>query len=303
VGHLVRRGWRSLTPMLVVVLVVGTYLTAGAAPDQKSFETTITPSTATAGTPVDFTLTIANTSDPDVPLGAARITVPSGFTVNSVAFVGTPNWTLLSTDPIVIAANDSASRLASGQSISLTIDAVTPLQNGDQSYDFAVDARQANNFNGKKNDLSGTGAAVLVTGSAVACEQGVSCSTGHDEAGTNVDVTTTCAADAVECANLVVDLDENCLGQECAGLASFWVPPTENSAATVEVVLTIPKSAFGGDGAGQVQFFVAPTGAAAAFECGTNNAVLACDYKVKPVGNSYEITATVAQVDPRGFAS
>jgi hypothetical protein len=297
-----KRGRSAFAVLVTLGLIFGVVSVGVAAPEKKSFTTEITPTTATAGTNVGFTLTITNTSD-SAPLGASRITVPDGFVVEAVAVEPGRNWSLVSTDPIVIVANDIASRLSPGQSISVSIDAVTPLQDGDESYRFEVESRQANNFNGNRNDLNGTGPVVTVTGSAVACERGSSCSTGHSEAGTNVDVTTTCAADAAECANLIVDLDTNCLDQLCAGRAALWVPPTENAAATVEVVLTVPKSAFGGGGAGQVQFFIAPTGATQAFECGTNNAVLACSYKVKPVGNSYQVTATVAQVDPRGFAS
>ncbi len=296
-------GVRSAFAVLVALgLILGVVSPGVAAPEGKSFTTEITPTTSTAGTSVSYTLTITNTSDV-APLGASRITVPDGFVVGAVAVEPGRSWSLVSTDPIEIVANDVGSRLLPGQSISVSIDAVTPLQNGDESYQFQVESRQANNFNGKKNDLNGTGPVVTITGSAVACERGNSCNTGHSEAGTSVDVTTTCAADATECANLIVDLDTNCLDQPCAGRAALWVPPTENAAATVEVVLTVPKSAFGDDGAGQVQFFIAPTGATEAFECGTNDAVLACSYKVKPAGNAYQITATVAQLDPRGFAS
>lgn len=288
--------------MVVFGLVVGVVSPSFAAPVGKSFTTEITPDTATAGTGVSFTLTITNTSD-SAPLGASRITVPDGFVVDAVEVEAGRNWSLVSTDPIMILAESSGARLSPGQSITVDIDAVTPLQNGDDAYEFEVESRQANNFNGQKNDLNGSGPVVTVTGSAVACERGNSCQTGHSEAGTSVEVTTTCAVDAVECTNLIVDLDTNCLNQACAGRAAVWIPPTENTGGTVQVVLKVPKSAFGKAGAGQVRFFVAQTGATEAFECGTNDAVIACSYKVKPSGNTYQITATVAQVDPRGFAS
>lgn len=295
-----RRRANSLALLIVVTLVVGLVPAAGAAPDHKSFTTSIEPSSATAGTPVAFALTINNTSD-SAPLGASRITVPDGFVVNSAEFGGNPNWSLkVAGNTVSIVANDSESRLAPGESILVTVDAVTPLQGGDDSYQFGVEARQANNFNGKRNDLSGQGPSVEITGAAVACLNGNSCELGLSEGKTNVNVSTLCPETG--CGNLIVDLDQDyCGGEACVGEGVLWVPPVQDDGGRVTVVLEIPKSAVAG-GAGQVKFFIAATGSEQAFECG-DHPTIDCSYHVSGGRSSITITAIVERVDPRGFAS
>ena len=275
---------------------------AGAAPSHKRFTTSITPATTTAGTSVSFDLTITNTSA-SASLGAAEITVPAAFSFDGEATVDEGSGWLIQVngDLIEIAASDRAFSLDPGESITVTIVAVTPLQDGDQSYLFEVQARQANDFNGKQNDLNGTGPTVEVTGVAEACQRGVSCTASYSEQGTQAQVTTTCPTDATECLNLVLDLDDDCLGRQCIGSAAFWVPPT-TATGTVEVVLQIPKSQVP-NGAGTVVFYIAGTDDETAVECGSPEATVACTYKVSGSRNMVIITATVERVDPRGFVS
>lgn len=299
-----RRRSQSVVVITTMTLIVGLVLAAGAAPDKKQFETAITPLTSTAGTAVDYALTITNTSD-TAPLGAAQITVPGGFEVVAVAVEEGRNWSLEQPveNPFRIYANDTMSRLAPGQSISVTISAVTPLQAGDTNYTFDVQARQANNFNGNRNDLNGGGPTVKITGTATACETGKSCTAGFSEGRTAAQVETTCLT--TDCGNLVLDLDKGYCDDPatCAGEGVFWVPPAISDSGVVELEILIPRSEFSG-GVGQIRFFIAPTGDGPAEECGSAADTTGCSYKVTPAGrNLYQIAVTVDQVDPRAFAS
>jgi hypothetical protein len=289
--------------VLSTCLVLASMPGAGAAPSHKRFSTSITPVTTTAGTPTTFDLTITNTSS-SASLGAAEITVPSAFVFEGQAALeaGT-GWLIdISGHVIEISASDRAFSLEPGEAISVSIDTVSPLQeSGDESYLFPVQARQANDFNGKQNDLNGTGPSVLVTGVAEPCQRGVSCTASFSEGGTQAEVTTTCPASAADCLNLVLDLDDDCLDRQCIGSAAFWLPPT-TATGTVEVLLQIPKSQVPG-GAGSVVFYIAGTDDEAAFECGSAQASVGCSYKVTGSKNMVQIRATVERVDPRGFVS
>lgn len=299
------KGHRQLVVVVTTMtLIVGLVVAAGAAPDKKQFETGITPLTSTAGTAVDYVLTITNTSDA-APLGAAQITVPDGFYIVSVAVEEDRNWSLEEPvgNPFRILADDIMARLAPGQSISVTISAVTPLQGGDTNYTFDVEARQANNFNGNRNDLNGVGPTVEVTGTATACETGQSCTAGFSAGRTSAQVETTCLT--TDCGNLILDLDKGYCDDPatCAGEGVFWVPPAISESGVVELEILIPRSEFDG-GVGQIRFFIAPTGASEAVECGSAADTTGCSYKVTPAGrNLYQIAVTVDQVDPRAFAS
>lgn len=302
-GRTTRR-WLVLAVMVTVATSMGLVSMAGAAPDHKTFETTIEPESATAGTTTTFDVTIVNTST-SAALGAVRITVPGGFTVTATApedvVVSNDGWTSsVSGNVIEITADANEFKLPPGGSITVSIPTVTPLQDGDDTYRFEVEARQANDFNGNRNDLNGSGPTVTITGVAEACERGSSCDVSFQESGTHAQVTTTCPVDAVDCTNLVLDLDENCLGEDCVGRAAFWVPPTIDS-GSVELLLQIPKNQVSG-GVGSVVFMIADKDDDIAVECGSHPEI-GCSYKVSGSRNFVEISATIERVDPRGFVS
>jgi hypothetical protein len=280
-------------------------------PDHKTFVTSITPHAATAGTETVFDLTITNTSS-RTGMGAARITVPDGFEVGETS-VDRSDWSVIgSPNPITVAASDTRHSLRPGESVVVTIEAVTPLQDGDHTYRFDVAARQANQFRGEGNALRGSGPSVAVTGTAVDCDPGVPCQASFSEAGTEAVVSTTCDAYGGDCGNLVLDLDEDCLGQDCVGRAVFWLPPVIDS-GTVDLVLRVPATDLPYEG---VAFYVASKDDETAQECdlvddhydyyggyGVGESGIDCTYEISFLYDHVEIRATVERVDPRGFVS
>jgi hypothetical protein len=316
-----RRGTRSRRTAVVAVVVTAMLSAAMPAalakprprpqPAHKTFVTSITPGTATAGTGTLFDLTITNTSS-RTTLGAARITLPAGFEVGEVS-VDRSNWSVASSpSPITVVASHSRHSLRPGESVVVQISAVTPLQDGDTTYPIGVQARQANKFKGTGNALVGSGPSVVVTGTAVDCDPGVLCEASFSEAGTDATVSTTCDAYGGECATLVLDLDEDCLDRECVGRAVFWLPPVIDS-GTVDLVLRVPAADLPYEG---VAFYVAGKDDETAEECdladdydydyggyGEGDSGIDCTYEISFLYDYVEIRASVERVDPRGFVS
>lgn len=294
---------RVVVLAMVVSVSFGLVSSAGAAPDHKTFQTSVTPNTVTAGTAVGFDLTITNTST-NSSLGAARITLPSDYGTPTNVALSASGWTsTVASTTIEVAASANEFKLPPGTSIVVSFDTVTPLKTtaGDRTDTFVVEARQANDFNGRQNDLRGQGPTVTITGVAVDCHPGDPCNASLPEAGTVALASTTCPSDSgAECGNLILDLDENCLGQACVGRAAFWVPPTVDS-GTVDLVLQIPKNQFDG-GPGSVVFYIAGTSDGTAFECGKHPEI-ECTYRVSGSRSFIEVSATIERVDPRGFVS
>lgn len=298
---------RAIVVSTVVALVLGTMTMAWAAPEKKSFTTGISPDQALAGTGGIFDLEITNTSD-SAPLGAAQITIPGGFALDGTP--GVPSgWsvTLISGDVVQVVADSVDTRLAPGGSLTVSLDLEVALNDAgtDQSYPFLVEARQANNFNGNRNDLNPPPepAEVMVTGTAEPCEQGQSCQVSFNSGRVTADVSTVCVSS--ECGNLILDLDDSYCdtGRPCAGEGVFWIPPAVDLGQTVQLTLLVPRSEFDHPAPGQIAFFIAPTGAGEAVECGSASDTTECSYKVFPSGANFEIRVTLDQVDPRGFVS
>lgn len=307
-GRSARRTARVLPLLVLAGLLVGTVTPAGAAPDHKRFSTEITPDHAVAGSPATFRLTITNDSK-NTDLGSAQITVPDGFTVNSASVELGRGWSLENqhANPLFIRADSSHARLAPGESIYVDLNIVTPFQDGDTTYTFGVHAKQANNFNGKGNDLNGAGPSVKITGVAVDCSTGGDCSARFEEGSTSADVSTRC--EDLECSTLVLDLgDEYCeSGYDCIGTAAFWRPPVAVD-HQLNLMLQVPADCSSGDDCespSPTLYIVDDEGGVA--ECGEGS--LSCDYSVELIQEAEEgpcfwvFTATFYGQDPRAFAS
>lgn len=296
-----------LSALLVGMIVLAMAPAAGAAPDGKTFTANLSPTTVTAGTVVPFQVTVTNTST-SAPLGAIEITPPEGFSIDGVSLSRT-DWSVVSSDPLRVAANRSQTRLQPSQSLTVTITStVLPLQAGGTPYDFGVEARQANNFKGTFNDLNlvlapGHTLTTVVTGQVVDCHGKTQCqSTPRTVGNTTVQVSVLCAV--TDCGRLAVDVDDNCLGACPLSRAVFWNPPAGAAQGpdTVEVLVTIDKSAFSGN-PNTLQFFIAASDSQEAELCGTN-VQITCSYSASRVsGGHTQVIARVEPIDPRGFVS
>ena len=307
-GRTQRRG-RVLTVVVSSLLVVGLVAgTASAAPAHKRFTASITPETSTAGTEVDFELTVTNTSR-NTELGAVRVTVPDGFMSLGNLGVDRPGWSV--SGAIVAVANSSDTRLEPGESLVISFTATTPLQDGDTDYTFDLDARQANNFNGPPGNglnLVGGAPVVTVTGTAVACNP--DCQTNFAEAGTNVQVNSGCEPGDGPCGILVTDLDEVCpteVDPPCVGQSVFWKPPN-GATGFVSLRLEVPA-----EGEYVPQFWVQFDGDDPIL-CDLDDPYYGyygyyeeeppqCTYTIEEQDGVYVVEALVAPIDPRGFAS
>lgn len=316
-----RRGWRLFAVLTVLTLVTAAMPMAGAAPDHKSFEATISPAEALAGTSTDFEVTVKNTSD-NVKLGAVRITVPDGFVFEGITAVDPSNWNV---DGNQVTAPSPSQGLAPGESLVMTVAARTALQEGgDTEYEFGIEARQANHFNGARNDLNFVGdpLTLLVTGSAVACTS-TSCATSFSEETTDAEVEVPC--EETDCGILVLDLDTDyCNGNACGGKGVFWNPPA-NPGGRVLLTLVIPQSEFDEgeigissygsyeDGYDEdlPQFFYSKDDMTFE-ECELDEddvdyyeseTPAECEFQVFEEGDDFVFEINIDPVDPRGFAS
>jgi hypothetical protein len=145
-----------------VAIVVGT---AQAGPATKNYHLNIDPAAATA----TYTLTLTNAGASTHSLGAANVTVPSGFTVQSVGAAEPSagrSWSAaLSADASVIElrAVTQADALAPGEQVSSVLTLQTPCTSGT----WQSRAKQSNDFNGPPgNDFDLTGDAPVVTAAA-----------------------------------------------------------------------------------------------------------------------------------------
>ena len=289
---------RRITVITLAFALIGALMPiAGAAPDHKQFTATLDQSVAVAGMDSTLTLKVTHTSK-NTKLGAFRLDVPGAFEVLGTGSI--PDWTVtVENGDILAIANKPPKGLDPGKSLTLTIDVRNPLQNGDTTYDFGIEARQANHFKGAGNDLNYVGGplALTITGSAVACS-GSSCSTSFNENVTALSVVATCQGS--NCGILTADLgNEYCRGNEsCADRAAFWNPPA-GAKGFVEITLTIPKHEVDG----KPKFFIAKTIDDKAKECGSKKAALKCTYKVTKKHGKWIIKAWVEAGDPRGFVS
>ncbi len=320
-----RRHRRSVVAVAASALILGLVVTAVAAPEKKSVVVDVTvngvlnPSVA-AGVNNTFDVTVYNTSD-NTPLGAADIPLPEAdFEVGSVAVEG--NWTATVIDGKVrIVANDSQSRVpACGShtdytscpsitvSIGLTI--VQPPSTGTPYAFGAVDARQANNFNGALNELNfdadRSHLGFTATGEGKRCATNPCTSTIPREGSTSLKVSVPCVGN---CGILGADIDASyldaafCAESGCLGEGIFWNPPAD-AGGKVTVEMTLNKSVHNGS-PNAIDFYVIfdgdgkPDGPVL---CGTAGS--GCVFTVSKVaGGHFLVTATVDPDDPRGFAS
>ena len=245
-------------------------------------------------TSTDFEVAVTNTSD-HVRLGAVRISVPAEFALEGMS---APGWDVSGNQ---VTAPKPSQGLKPGESLVVTVTGRTALQDDDTDYEFGIEARQANHFNGAGNSLNYVGdpLEVTVTGSAVACDAG-SCSASFSEATTNANVSANCESD--DCGILVLDLDDDyCVGDEaCAGKATFWNPPADAS-GWVKLRLEIPKSEVAGWE--KPKLLIAKTVSDEALECGSESSPLDCHYFVIRKHGTYIIKAWIEATDPRAFAS
>ena len=155
------------------------------------FAASVSPSNPTAGVGTSFAFTIKNEASPQ-HLGAVQISAPAGFVITGASGAsGTASFTSSS----ALFLNLS---LASSSTTMLTVSATVPCGSG--SYQWKIQAKQSNNFNGSGNDfqldpqsipnLSGT---VLGSCTSKPCPSGTACSASASSTTTSGTVTTSSA--------------------------------------------------------------------------------------------------------------
>jgi hypothetical protein len=155
------------------------------------FAASVSPSTPTAGVGTSFAFTIENEASPQ-QLGAVQISAPAGFVITGVSGAsGTASFTSSS----ALFLNLS---LAPSSTTMLTVSATVPCGSG--SYQWKIQAKQSNNFNGSGNNfqldpqsipnLSGT---VMGSCTSTPCLSGTACSASASSTTTSGTVTTSSA--------------------------------------------------------------------------------------------------------------
>lgn len=155
------RGLRSgMLPLAFMVVVAATVLQSSAAgTSTKPFTASLAPLTVPAGSAATLTLTLANHSTQQT-LGSADVNVPSG---SSFAFA-LSNHSLYSLSPYVDWTQTTASvlalrnlNIAPGASLSGTLVVTPPCSSAGTTWNWYVQAKQSNDFNGPPgNDFSPT---------------------------------------------------------------------------------------------------------------------------------------------------
>lgn len=117
--------------------------TSCAPPSGKCFAVAVSPSTPT-GVSTSFTFTITNEAATQ-QLGSAQISAPAGFTITGASVAsGTASFTSSSALFLNLSVAPSATT-------TLTLTASTPCSGG--AYQWGIEAKQSNNFNGSGNDF------------------------------------------------------------------------------------------------------------------------------------------------------
>ena len=151
------------------------------------FAVSVSPSNPAAGASTSFAFTIKNEASPQ-QLGSVQISAPAGF-----AITGAPGATsFTSSSALFLDLN-----LASGASTTLTVNATVSCNLSTSTYQWGIEAKQSNDFNGTGNDfqldpnsannLNGT-----LTGSCTSqpCPPSAPCSASASSATTSGTVTT-----------------------------------------------------------------------------------------------------------------
>jgi hypothetical protein len=148
-GNRIRTGltWVGLSAAVVVSLVIAAPASAGT----KPYAVVFSPASVSAGT-VTITAKITN-ENPKQQLGAANLTPPSGFTVGSATLPASSPGTAAVVGNVVQLRNLA---LGSGQPLPVTLSVTTPPGTcpNTTTYNWTVQAKQANNFNGAGNDFT-----------------------------------------------------------------------------------------------------------------------------------------------------
>jgi hypothetical protein len=156
---------RAPRPLLILVLAALALLAlpqaAGAA--DKLYTVDISPSTATGGSRVTFTVDVAVASSEQQPLGSANLTAPSGFKIVSASVAGTGTATVSGSTVLL---RDLS--VQPGQTRTVTVVADVPCATGSRTW--SVEAKQANQFQGPPgNDLTLDAANSALTTTVTAC--------------------------------------------------------------------------------------------------------------------------------------
>src|SRR5215471_7073506 len=148
-----------------------------APPSGKCFAVTVSPSSSTAGANTSFAFVVTNEASTQ-QLGSVQISAPAGFAITGAsAASGTASFTSSS----ALFQNLS---LAPSSTATLTVSAAVPCGSG--SYQWGIEAKQSNDFNGAGNDiqldansagnLSGTFTGSTGSCTTQPCPPGTSCS-------------------------------------------------------------------------------------------------------------------------------
>ena len=163
----VRRHGLPLALAIALVWIVGA---AQAAPSTKFYSVTISPTTATAGTSTNYTVTLTNDASSTQTLGSANVSAPAGFTITSpangatatVTGSGGKTWKVRNASNVLeFRAATKNDALSPGQSVSIANVATTnPCALG--THTWPTIAKQANSFSGPPgNDFTATGATTV----------------------------------------------------------------------------------------------------------------------------------------------
>jgi hypothetical protein len=111
------------------------------------FAVAVSPSSPAADTSISFMFTIKNEASPQ-QLGAVRISAPTDFMITGAFVASGASGTASFTSSSALFQDLS---LASGASTTLTVSATVPCGSG--SYQWGIEAKQSNQFNGTGNDF------------------------------------------------------------------------------------------------------------------------------------------------------
>ncbi|MGH2785130.1 MAG: hypothetical protein ACRDJ1_07695 [Actinomycetota bacterium] len=130
-------------------------LPAAARPTKKEYDATLAPSAGPGQTQTSLTVTISAVPSSQSPVGSANVSIPAGFTgIGSPSISAVPagkSWTATLSGSTIQLRSAASSQLAPGQSVSVTFTATTPCPEG--VYNFGLQVKQSNDFNGQGNDI------------------------------------------------------------------------------------------------------------------------------------------------------
>jgi Domain of unknown function DUF11 len=150
------------------------------------FAVAVSPSNPTAGVSTSFAFTIKNEASPQ-QLGSVQISAPAGFAITNAP--GATSFTSSSAQFLNL-------NLASGASTTLTVNATVSCNRSTSTYQWGIEAKQSNDFNGTGNDFqldpnsAGNLSGTLTGCTFQPCPPSAPCSASASSATTSVTVTT-----------------------------------------------------------------------------------------------------------------